>query len=181
MRRWSLPPAGEAVLWRPSLAGRACESFSSPAPPAAGRFPGVPRWRRGQAEAFFPHTTCGGAVPWRPSLAERACGNFPPSHSKTRWTKISSDPVPPGTPKLFSIHSSLFSFPPEARRGRKTKAYPPNFPGTPENCSPQGRFYRICTRFAGIQSLGFFSLIHSELFLIQTERFTVPPLTSGPL
>ena len=35
---------------------------------------------------------------------------FLPPHSKTRWTKISSDPVPPGTPKLFAFHSSLFSF-----------------------------------------------------------------------
>lgn len=100
-------------------------------PPAAGRFPGDPRPLGGHAEAFFPHTTCGGAVLWRASLAGRVCGSFPPSHSKTRRTKISSDPVPPGTPKLFTFHFSLFTilfFRPKPGEG-ENKGIPTQFSG----------------------------------------------------
>ena len=82
----ALPPAGEAVLWRPPPAGRACGSFSSPTPPAVGRFPGDPRWLEEHAKVFLP------------------------PHSPNCRAEDSSESVPPGTPKLFAFHSSLFSF-----------------------------------------------------------------------
>ena len=53
-------------------------------PPAVGRFPGVPaRW-----EGMRKHSS---------------------SHSPAHRVKVSSESVPPGTPKLFAFHSSLFS------------------------------------------------------------------------
>ena len=73
---------------------------------------------------------------------------FLPLHSKTRWTKISSDPVPPGTPKLFAIHSSLFSFSARSQARAKNKGIPTQFSGDARELLPArailSHLYAVC-------------------------------------
>ena len=135
MRRWglaacgkcgagALPPAGEAVLWRPPPAGRACGSFSSPTPPAVGRFPGDPRWLEEHAKVFLP------------------------PHSPNCRAEDSSESVPPGTPKLFAFHSSLFSFSARSQARAKNEGIPTQFSGDARKLLPArailSHLYAVC-------------------------------------
>ena len=179
-------------------------------PPAVGRFPGEPRWLGGHAGISLPRLRfqipCRQAHPLRgkqlsgvPCWLGEYAEVFLPSHhlrwggslaSPARWEGMRKfhSLVKPFQFRaashtetiLYSLFTILF-FRPKPGEGEKQRHTHLIFRGRQRTAPPQGRFYRICTRFAGIQSLGFLSLIHSELFLIQTERFTVPPLTSGPL
>ena len=84
-------------------------------PPCGGdQFPGDPRWLSGHAGAFFPLT----APPTGHKFVLNPCRKAHRSYS------------------LFSIHYSLPTRP--ARRHTAPRHSPPHFPGTPENCSPQG-------------------------------------------
>lgn len=148
MRRWGLATCGGAVPWRPLLAGRACGNFP-PSPPLPNPVPsGTP--------------PAGEAVLWRPPPAGRVCGSFPPphhlrwggslatpagwegmrkhssSHSPAHRVKVSSESVPQsGTPKLFAIHSSLFSFSARSQARAKNKGIPTRFSGGPREPLPR--------------------------------------------
>lgn len=93
-------------------------------PPAVGRFPGDPRPLRGHAEVFLPphHLRWGG------SLASPAgwegMRKHSSSHSPAHRVKVSSESVPPGTPKLFAFRFSLFTilfFRPKPGEGEKQR------------------------------------------------------------
>ena len=72
-------------------------------------------------------------------MAERTCGYLLPSHSPACRTKVSPNPCRKAhrNDSLFPIHYSLPTRP--ARRHTAPRHSPSHFPGTPENCSPQGR------------------------------------------
>lgn len=72
-------------------------------------------------------------------MAERTCGYLLPSHSPACRTKVSPNPCRKAhrNYSLFPIHYSLPTCP--TRRHTAPRHSPSHFPGTPENCSPQGR------------------------------------------
>ena len=90
-------------------------------PPCGGQLPGVPRWLSGQAGTFFPLTTPPAGHMSVLNPCRKAHRNY----------------------SLFSIHYSLPTRP--ARRHTAPRHSPPHFPGTPENCSPQGRSHFLGT------------------------------------
>ena len=56
-----------------------------------------------------------------------------------------SKSVPQGTPQLFTLPYSLFSFHSPRPAAYRTPANPPYFLGLPRNCSPQGRSHFLGT------------------------------------
>ena len=117
----SRTPAGgtsAALSLRSNVVGTYGSPTNAPSlkcPLRGDQFPGDPRWLSGQAGTFFPLT----APPAGHKFVLNPCRKAHRSYS------------------LFSIHYSLSTRP--ARRHTAPRHSPPHFPGTPENCSPQGQ------------------------------------------
>lgn len=85
------------------------------------QFPGDPRWLSGHAGTFFPLTAPSAGHKFVLNPCRKAHRNY----------------------SLFTIHYSLSTRP--VRRHTAPRHSPPHFPGTPENCSPQGRSHFLGT------------------------------------
>ena len=85
------------------------------------------------------HSACrppaGGSVPWRPSAVMRNAEHSFPRIAPSAGHKFVLNPCRRAAHRNYS----LFSFHSPGPAAYRTPAVPPHFPGTPENCSPQGR------------------------------------------
>ena len=185
MRRWGLATCGGAVPWRPPLPGRACGSFSSPTPPAVGRFPGDPRWLGEHAKVFLPphHLRRGGSLASpvggegkrkHSSPTPPAVGRFPgvprplggyaevflPHIAKPVGRKFLLTPCRQAhrNYSLFAIHSSLFSFfRPKPGEG-ENKGIPTQFSGDARELLPARAILSHLYAVCGHPESGLFSL-----------------------
>ena len=101
------------------LRGRAADAIRPAAPLRGDQLPGDPRWLSGHAGTFYPLTA--------PSAGHKSVLN-PCRKAHRNYS-------------LFPILYSLVS----PRRNLTPRQSSPHFPGTPENCSPQGRSHLLGT------------------------------------
>lgn len=76
-----------------------------------------------------------------PSGLPPPCGGI----SFTRRTKVFPNPCRKAHRNYFTLPYSLFSSYSLRPEESHAPAFPPHFPGTPENCSPQGRSHFLGT------------------------------------